>query len=75
MWACFMSLAVTVLDFVFSLSFVVKWMTSAVTQCLVQGTVFGDIDGNLCSFVGLRDYRLMIDSLCNFLCCLVTWFR
>ena len=35
MWACFMSMAVTVLDFVFSLSFVVKWMTSAVTHSVL----------------------------------------
>ena len=29
MRACFMSLAVTVLNFVFSLSFVIKWMSTA----------------------------------------------
>ena len=35
MRACFMSMAVTVLDFVFSLSFPVKWITSAVTRSVL----------------------------------------
>ena len=35
MRACFMSMAVTVLDFVFFLNFAVKWRTSAVTRSVL----------------------------------------
>ena len=51
MRACFMSLAVTVLDFVFSLSFVIKWITSTATRSVFSKVLYSAISMRLSRLV------------------------
>ena len=51
MRACFMSMEVAVLDFVFSLSFPVKWITSAVTRSVLFKVLYLVISMTLSKFV------------------------